>query len=199
MKTASDPRHLSRQKIVQELFAYQAQADSHGPEEGKTSKIALSSQTKEVIAHLPEIDQIITECAPEWEINKLNQIDLAILRLAIFELVCESSQPAKVVMDEAVELAKEFGNENSPAFVNGALGKAFYLPLRVKKIVATKLGIDENKLTDETNLLTETNATDLEVSDLFAYLEKDYNFTFDGKVLPQTLGDLQQVIIEQNE
>jgi N utilization substance protein B len=52
----------------------------------------------------------------------LNKIDLAILRLAVFELIIENSQPPKVIIDEAVELAKEFGSESSSKFVNGVLG-----------------------------------------------------------------------------
>ena len=69
------------------------------------------------------IDQKIAKAAPEYPIEKINKTDLAILRLAVYELLLEKSQPAKVIIDEAVELAKEYGGDSSPAFVNGALGK----------------------------------------------------------------------------
>lgn len=59
-----------------------------------------------------------------WPVEKLNRIDLAILRLAIYELGNEKIPP-KVVIDEAVELAKEFGSENSSSFVNGVLGTIY--------------------------------------------------------------------------
>ena len=59
-----------------------------------------------------------------WPVDKLNKIDLAILRLAIYELE-NLEVPPKVVIDEAVELAKEFGSENSPSFVNGVLGTIY--------------------------------------------------------------------------
>ena len=63
----------------------------------------------------------IAEAAPQWPTEKLNKIDLAILRLATHELQ-DTKTPPKVVIDEAVELAKEFGSESSPSFVNGVLG-----------------------------------------------------------------------------
>jgi len=59
-----------------------------------------------------------------WPVDKLNKIDLAILRLAIYELERKKTPP-KVIIDEAVELAKEFGGENSPSFINGVLGTIY--------------------------------------------------------------------------
>ena len=61
--------------------------------------------------------------APEYPVDKINRIDLAILRLASYELMVEQKEPKNVIIDEAVELAKEYGNESSPGFVNGVLGK----------------------------------------------------------------------------
>jgi len=71
---------------------------------------------------LPNIDEKITKIAPEYPIEKINKIDLAILRLAVYEMEIEKDKPPKVTVDEAIELAKEFGGETSPAFINGALG-----------------------------------------------------------------------------
>ena len=68
------------------------------------------------------LDGIIRETAPEWPINQIAKIDLAILRIAIFELLISQNVPPKVAIDEAVELAKEFGSENSSKFINGVLG-----------------------------------------------------------------------------
>ncbi|EKD87255.1 MAG: hypothetical protein ACD_36C00174G0003 [uncultured bacterium] len=67
------------------------------------------------------IDEKIAGAAPEWPLPKISKIDLAILRLAVTELV-EKKEPPKVIIDEAVELAKQFGNDNSSKFVNGVLG-----------------------------------------------------------------------------
>jgi len=74
------------------------------------------------IPNLTVIDTEIQKAAPEWPIDKIAKIDLAILRLGVYELAIEKKEPPKVIIDEAVELAKEFGNEKSPKFINGALG-----------------------------------------------------------------------------
>lgn len=77
---------------------------------------------KKILPHLTNIDKAIATAAPEWPTDKIAKIDLAILRLAAFELIIEKTEPPKVIIDEAIELAKAFGNENSPKFVNGVLG-----------------------------------------------------------------------------
>lgn len=74
-----------------------------------------------IIRHLGKIDQKIALAAPEWPIAKINRIDLAILRLAAYEFTF-GQEPVKVIIDEAVELAKQYGSEKSPQFINGALG-----------------------------------------------------------------------------
>ncbi len=112
MKTAQDPRHKKRQDIVQLLFSY-----SFHEQPIKNEKV------NEILGKTHEIDEKITEIAPEFPIEKINKVDLAVLRLAIFELQFEKQTPPKVIIDEAIELAKEFGGEASPGFVNGALGK----------------------------------------------------------------------------
>jgi N utilization substance protein B len=74
-----------------------------------------------IVADLENIDGYIKEAAPEWPLNQINRVDLAILRLSIFEIK-QKVIPYKVAIDEAVELAKEYGSENSPKFINGVLG-----------------------------------------------------------------------------
>lgn len=197
MKTAADPRHKRRQKIVQELFAWQAQATTKTP----ISELPANSddKTKRIVTLVKKIDEIIGRSAPEWEIDKINQIDLAILRQAVHELFFEEETPGKVVIDEAVELAKEFGNENSPSFVNGALGKAFASPERVARLIAAKLGGDPETVTPESELRSELNATDLEISDLILILEKEYNFTAEPGMKFLTVGDLTGYIEDRLE
>jgi N utilization substance protein B len=113
MKSAYDPRHQKRREIVKALFA-----------ESFTSQPKESQIIKKIISEIPEIDEEIKKSAPTWPIEKLNKIDLAILRLAVYELRKEDTPP-KVVIDEAVELAKEFGSENSSSFINGVLGTIY--------------------------------------------------------------------------
>lgn len=75
-----------------------------------------------IVPKLTSIDAHIEKAAPEWPLTKIAKIDLAILRLAVWELVYDKQNPSKVVIDEAVELAKAFGNEHSAKFTNGVLG-----------------------------------------------------------------------------
>lgn len=110
MKTSSDPRHKKRQKLVEELF----KIDFH--------KQKVNDNTKSILNHIDFIDKKIEAAAPEFSVDKINRVDLAILRLAVYELLVEKSQPTKVIIDEAIELAKEYGGDSSPSFVNGALG-----------------------------------------------------------------------------
>lgn len=76
----------------------------------------------DILPYLATIDGAIQSAAPEWPVDKIAKIDLAILRLASYELMIEKKEPQKVIIDEAVELAKAFGNEASSKFVNGVLG-----------------------------------------------------------------------------
>lgn len=113
MKTAADPRHKKRREVVKSLFA-----------ETYTPQPVESELVKEILARKNDIDAQIQKAAPAWPIEKLNRIDLAILQLAVYELI-EGKTPPKVIIDEAVELAKEFGSENSSSFVNGVLGTIY--------------------------------------------------------------------------
>ncbi len=110
MQSRRDPRHQQRREIVKLLFA-----EEFAPQRN------LNKNCRLILAKKEEIDKLITEAAPLWPIDKLNKIDLSIIRLAVYEIL-EKTAPYKVIIDEAVELAKEFGSENSPSFVNGVLG-----------------------------------------------------------------------------
>jgi transcription antitermination protein NusB len=74
-----------------------------------------------VVANLPEIDQVIGQHSDNWKIGRIAKIELAILRLSLFEILHRQDIPLKVAINEAIELAKGFGDENSRAFVNGIL------------------------------------------------------------------------------
>ena len=109
MKTANDPRHIKRQHLIQELFRKDFQDQKIDPE------------AKLIYENITNIDKIINKAAPEYPIEKINKVDLAILRLAIYELTISTKEPKNVIIDEAIELAKEFGGDKSPSFINGAL------------------------------------------------------------------------------
>lgn len=109
MKTSHDPRHLKREQKVQSLFAYAYQPKS-------------KARIKDIIDNIEQIDKLIQASAPEWPLDKINRVDLAILRLATYEIIFDDTIPSKVSIDEAVEIAKKYGAESSPSFVNGVLG-----------------------------------------------------------------------------
>jgi len=99
MKSKSDPRHLKRILHFKQLYA----------KSFKNRKFD------------PQIDQLISENAPDWPVNKLNKVDLAILRLAIDEMKNHKEIPPKVIIDEAIELGKTFGGDKTAPFINGVL------------------------------------------------------------------------------
>lgn len=111
MKNPLDPRHKRRQKAVEDLF----KINFH--------KQRIGGFAKEIILQKDFIDEQIKKSAPEFPIEKINKVDLAILRLAIYELLVSKKEPQRVIIDEAIELAKEYGGQSSPSFINGALGK----------------------------------------------------------------------------
>ncbi len=113
MKTSTDPRHIRRREAVKVLFA-----------ETFTHQDIQPELVQKIVAQKDKLDELIQKAAPAWTIDKLNKIDLAILRLAVYELENDNTPP-KVVIDEAVELAKEYGSESSSSFINGVLGTIY--------------------------------------------------------------------------
>jgi N utilization substance protein B len=75
-----------------------------------------------VLTHQTVLDGFIHEHAPEWPIEQMAYIDRNILRMAIFEFAIDGRTPVKVAINEAVELAKRFGSDSAPRFINGVLG-----------------------------------------------------------------------------
>lgn len=102
------------------------------------NKKPSSENSKDIINNLKEIDQLIQENAPKWPIEKINKVDLSILRCAFWELIYEKTTPPKVIIDEAIEIGKEFGTESSSSFINGVIGTA------LKKLPEIK--IEEEKI-----------------------------------------------------
>ncbi|MBM3205373.1 transcription antitermination factor NusB [Candidatus Shapirobacteria bacterium] len=115
MKTPFDPRHKKREETIQDLFAFSF----------RQSKKPKTEIGKKVFQALDKIDQTVSQSAPEWPLEQINKVDLAILRLAIWELMIQKKEPPKVIIDEAIELGKTFGSEKSPSFINGVLGTVY--------------------------------------------------------------------------
>ena len=86
----------------------------------------VDSLVRGVIDHMNELDNKLRPLAPEWPIEQIARVDRTVLRLGLYELLFSAySVPPKVAINEAVELAKAFGSDNSGKFVNGVLGTAY--------------------------------------------------------------------------
>lgn len=131
MKEEFDPRHAARVVALQTLFEWSF--NSSNPDEiieRDILELEAPSVDRElakflvrgVTENLETIDSIVETSAPEWPLIQIAKIDLAVLRIAIFELYIARSVPPKVAIDEAIELGKQFGGENSGKFINGVLG-----------------------------------------------------------------------------
>lgn len=123
MKTIHDPRHIRRETYIKLLYEFSFYDNLNTLKQQQIVKQKFL-KIKHIINYLSKIDPLIAKCAPEWPINKLNKTDLAILRLALYELIKERKNPVKVIIDEAIELGKQYGSQNSAKFINGVLGTA---------------------------------------------------------------------------
>jgi len=101
-----------------EILERRAEEDSLAPSAAEFAQDLIEG----VLANREEIDEIVSRFAPSWPVSQLAMVDRNILSLAIFEMLLGSETPPKVAINEAVELAKAFGSDSSPRFVNGVLG-----------------------------------------------------------------------------
>jgi N utilization substance protein B len=124
-------RHKAREVAIQAL--YEVDSTSHKAEEVVSHLLREKVLDEEhaafarelitgVLANKADIDAKITTFAKVWPLPQMSAIDRSILRLAIFEVLINNKVPVKVAINEAVELAKTFGSESSPKFINGVLG-----------------------------------------------------------------------------
>jgi N utilization substance protein B len=103
---------------VETVLAHRVEDEPMAPE-GAAFTRAL---THGVTAHRLELDKLIEKYAPEWPVDQLAIVDRNVLRLAFYELLFVEDVPTKVAINEAVELAKMFGSDSAPRFINGVLG-----------------------------------------------------------------------------
>ena len=83
----------------------------------------MRKKVKDIAAHEEEIDAMINEHTTGWKTGRMNKVDLSVLRLAVYEMKWDDEVPVKVAINEAVELAKKFGADDSGRYVNGILGE----------------------------------------------------------------------------
>lgn len=128
-------RHQLRTNLMQGLYESefhpkQALADAvqrqlAGVDLNKEDRAYVDHAVAGLAKHTKEIDGLIVKNAPEWPLDQIAAIDRAVLRLGIYEVVYSEDVPPKVAINEAVEIAKQYGGENSGSFVNGVLGTVY--------------------------------------------------------------------------
>jgi N utilization substance protein B len=142
-------RHLGRIIALQTLYEYEFRVQCEDKDvtlkevlgrnldrydDTVEDKTFVHKLVEGVAARFVELDAIIQPIAPEWPIDQIARVDHMILRMAIFELMdLQDIVPPKVAINEAVELAKAFGSDNSSKFVNGVLGTAYRTLIEGKK------------------------------------------------------------------
>ena len=128
-------RHILRTTIMQGLYELefrdeltlpeiverQMRAGGHPDEDPEYVQATIEGY----LAHQKEIDKLIVKHAPEWPLEQIAAIDRSVLRLGIYEVLFSEQVPPKVAINEAVEIAKTFGGENSGSFINGVLGTIY--------------------------------------------------------------------------
>ncbi|TLS36375.1 transcription antitermination factor NusB [Pseudalkalibacillus caeni] len=121
-------RRIAREKAVQSLF----QVGVSGTEPDEAIQNVLEEQPSDdflnalvhgTVSHLDQIDSNIKEHLENWDFSRIGNVDRAILRMAVYEMDYMEEIPVKVTMNEAIELAKSFGGEESGRFVNGVLSR----------------------------------------------------------------------------
>ncbi len=137
MKRSTDPRHQARILALQELFSRYFNIEDIPIEEISVKELLGINEMTEydeklydkildgVIDKKKQIDALITKYAPQWPIEQMKIVDLQILRIAIYEGFIAKITPPKVSIDEAIEIARDFGGEISSKFVNGVLGAIY--------------------------------------------------------------------------
>lgn len=159
-------RHLGRIISLQSLYEYEFRSKAGDASADIDTIIAKNIEpyakslgdtefvynlTRSVVEHTKDLDDALRPLAPEWPIESIASIDRNVLRIGLYELAeCRDKVPPKVAINEAVELAKAFGAENSSKFINGVLGTAY-----------RQLGIDESSEDNhESKQSTDTSSTE---------------------------------------
>ncbi|SLM48613.1 N utilization substance protein B homolog [Nitrospira japonica] len=133
-------RHQSRERALQILFQY----DIHGKpgvwldefwnqcEATEDVRAFAEELVRGVLEHRAELDALLGRYATNWKVSRMQVVDRNILRLGIYELLWREDVPAKVTMNEAIELAKDFGDDEAAKFVNGVLDKVLAAEARLE-------------------------------------------------------------------
>lgn len=128
-------RREQREQIFKLLFRVEFNPKEDMPEQlalffedteeemAEPDQVCITEKYEKIMEKLSEIDGLLNEKAEKWTTQRMGKVELTILRLAVYEILFDETVPVSVAINEAVELAKKFGQENAKAFVNGILAK----------------------------------------------------------------------------
>lgn len=135
----SGGRFMSRREIREHLFRLMFHKEFHSSEElneqirlyfdnldkepSDEQVSIISKRFADVLAKTEEIDILLDEVSKGWRLNRMGKVDLTILRIAVYEMKYDEDIPVGVAINEAVELAKKYGEDHSRSFINGILAK----------------------------------------------------------------------------
>lgn len=134
----TEEKNMTRREIREQVFKMLFRVEFYNQEEmseqialceddacswKEKDKTYIFEKVEKISEKLEEIDAKINEVSEGWKTGRMGKVDLTLIRLAVYEMLYEEDVPAKVAINEAVELAKQYGTDNSPSFVNGILAK----------------------------------------------------------------------------
>ena len=134
----TEEKDMTRREIREQVFKMLFRVEFYNQEEmseqialceddacswKEKDKTYIFEKVEKISEKLEEIDAKINEVSEGWKTGRMGKVDLTLIRLAVYEMLYEEDVPAKVAINEAVELAKQYGTDNSPSFVNGVLAK----------------------------------------------------------------------------
>lgn len=134
----TEEKDMTRREIREQVFKMLFRVEFYNQEEmseqialceddacswKEKDKTYIFEKVEKISEKIEEIDAKINEVSEGWKTGRMGKVDLTLIRLAVYEMLYEEDVPAKVAINEAVELAKQYGTDNSPSFVNGVLAK----------------------------------------------------------------------------
>ena len=134
----TEEKNMTRREIREQVFKMLFRVEFYNQEEmseqialceddacswKEKDKTYIFEKVEKISEKLEEIDAKINEVSEGWKTGRMGKVDLTLIRLAVYEMLYEEDVPAKVAINEAVELAKQYGTDNSPSFVHGVLAK----------------------------------------------------------------------------